>query len=52
MLQEKERIITEWDNIKNKIKDFLPNFDVYCDHLAIIQNHVRNVLNTNLENWS
>mmetsp|Transcript_41491 Transcript_41491/g.47856 ORF Transcript_41491/g.47856 Transcript_41491/m.47856 type:complete len:125 (+) Transcript_41491:526-900(+) len=29
LLQEKEKKIAECDNFKNKIKDFLPNFDIY-----------------------
>ena len=39
MLQENVKTISELDNLKNKIKEFLPNFEVYWDHKAILQNN-------------
>ena len=39
MLQENVKTISELDNLKNKINEFLPNFEVYWDHKAILQNN-------------
>jgi len=34
---EKEKKLVELDNMKNKINDFLPNFETYCDHFSALQ---------------
>lgn len=40
MIQDKEKQLAEFDNLKSKIKEFLPNFEVYWDHMAVFQHQV------------
>ncbi|CAI2379703.1 unnamed protein product [Moneuplotes crassus] len=38
-LEQKEKKLAEYDNLKHKIQEFLPNFEIYCDHMAVLQDN-------------
>ena len=38
IVQENVADRAEHYNLRSKIKEFLPNFETYCDHMAVLQN--------------